>query len=174
MLLPAIRASSMVTIIPEFIDPTYINVDFYTKIKFNILKTLSSQAVMESAVKLTIKNYLDSISSFNLDYLDSYLSGLITATDPGIISVNISKQVGFKLTPLINVETNFKKLLNNSVVKGTVTSNKFRIYTDSLHTVYIKEILTKELIVSNTTTGVAETLQYIGLYTEEGILVKEI
>jgi hypothetical protein len=174
ILLPAIKASSMITIIPEFVDPTYINVDFTTSIKFNTLKTLSSQAVMESLVKATVKNYLDSISSFNLDYLDSYLSGLIAATDPGIVSVDINKKVGFKLTPLINVETTFSKLLQNAVLPGSVTSNQFNIYTDSLHKVFIKEIASKVDIIINANTGVAETVQYLGLYTEDLILVKEI
>lgn len=168
---PAIKNSSILTVLPEFVDPTYTNLEFSTKIKFNPLKTTMSQIGVETSIKNTIINYIDGISTFNQDYLESTLLSKISDIDSGIISVFVDKTVGFKMSPIIGVESNHLRSINNQIIQGSIKSTKFVTYTDSQHIVTIKEIPGKFTTIS--TVGAIEIIASLGMY-ENDILIKEI
>jgi hypothetical protein len=170
---PVVKSASLMTITPEFVDPTYTELSFITKIKFNQFNTTSSQFVVESAIKSTISNYISSISTFNKDYLESTLISKIVGLDSGIISVSIDKHVGFKMTPILGIETNHIKNINNEILGGSISSTKFKTYTDSECIVTIAEIVGKSYQTTNSS-GVTSTIQSLGLFTEDGVLVKDI
>lgn len=170
---PAIKSASVMTVIPEFIDPDYICVEFTTNIKFNPNKTVTKIFSIENTVKTIISNYISSISSFNLDYLETKLITDMIGLDPGIITVNIEKLVGFKISPITNVDTVYSKQILNPIKQGTLSSTKFNVYYDTLQEVSILETIGKTTTVQNSL-GQLDTLQYIGVYTSTGILVKDI
>lgn len=172
LIAPAIRQSSLLTILPEFVDPTYTNLEFITRIKFNPSKTTSTQLGIETEIKDTVADYLTSISTFNIDYLESSLQSRISEIDSGIMSVAITKRVGFKMTPIIGVVSSHIRTINNSIVQGSIKSTKFIAYYDGPHTVVIKEIPNKYTMVTNTD-GSIVNIAALGLY-ENAQLIKEI
>lgn len=173
VLAPAIKSASPMTIRPEIVDPSYTYLDFYTKIKFNPNKTTTSQVDVENGIRYTIINYIDSISQYNTNYLESKLSSDIMALDAGISSVDIDKRGYVKLSPQIGVETSHSRRTNNPIIGGSISSTKFIVNYDTPKTVGIKEISGKSYYSSNSK-GISEILQPLGLYTIDGILVREI
>jgi hypothetical protein len=172
VLTPAIRESSILTILPEFVDPTYTNLEFVTKIKFNPLKTVMQQIGVETSIKNTIINYIDEISVFNMDYIESRLLSKISEIDAGIISVHIDKKIGFKMTPIIGIESNHIRNLNTGIVRGSIKSTKFVTYLDGTYSVSIKEIPDKYTDLLNAD-GSTSKIATLGMYSGS-ILVKEI
>lgn len=171
---PAIRANSLMTIGVEYVDPTYLDLQFVTNVKFNSNKTTRTKSEVEILIKEAISYYVNSISTFNKDYLESSLTAKLMSIDAGIVSVSLSKRVSYKLTPLIGVESNYIKSIDNAIVAGTILSNKFNIiYKNDITPVYIKEITDQTIKVSNLdkTTSIRSA---IGLYSENNILMKEI
>lgn len=173
VLTPVIRDSSILTVIPDFVNPTYTNLEFNTKIKFNPIKTILPQIDVSTSIKNSIFNYITEISSFNRDYLESELMTKIINVDPGIVSVSIDKLVGFKMTPIIGIESNHIRSINNEIVQGSIKSTKFITYSvDSQHSVIIKEVPDKISSIINTD-GSTSFVAYLGLYSGS-ILIKEI
>lgn len=173
-IIPSLRKSSMMTVIPEIIDPNYISMEFISRIKFNSTKSTTSQFVVEGQVKTAVIDYINSISKFKNDFLQSNLITKILSTNPGIVAANVSKNIGFKVAPLINRETTYVKNVNNSIRSGSVKSTKFKVYWDGqIQVVSIKEITGKKESVTDVN-GKATTVQYLGLYSDTGILVREI
>lgn len=156
---PYIRKNSVITVAPVFVDPEYIYMDFTTTIKFNPNKTQSTQGAVETSIKNTIFDHVESISRFNTDYLESTLSSRLLALDSGIVSVDVDKKIGFKLFPIERVDTNFKKNINQNIIPGTISSSNFNFYyLNEVYSVNIKEVLT---------TGDFTTL---GLYSQDKLL----
>jgi len=172
-ILPAVKSASLMTITPEFVDPTYTLLSISTKLKFNQYKTVSSQPSIEGLVKSAIVAYVDSISFFGGDYLESNLLSNLSSIDPGILSVGISKTVCFRLSPMLGTQTTHIKNLNMSVISGTVKSTKFYTYVDIPILVTILEIPGKSTIATDTS-GNMFTTNSLGLFTESGVLLKEI
>lgn len=169
---PVIRQSSLLTILPEFVDPTYTNLEFITRIKFNPSKTTSTQSNIELTIKEVVKDYVDSIATFNIDYLESTLQNKISEIDSGIVSVSIDKRVGFKMTPIIGVMSTHMRTINNTIEAGSIKSTKFIAYYEGQRTVVIKEIPDSQVDLVNND-GSKSTLVALGLY-DNSTLIKEI
>lgn len=171
---PLLKKYSVRTIGHVFVDPAYTNLNFTTKLKFNPNNSNNSKFGVETLVKSKIISYVNSISEFGMDYLESELLNQISTIDTGISSVSISKTVGFRLTPLLNTEVRHQKNINNKIVRGTITSSKFNIYINgSITTVKIKEIPNTDTNYT-TSTGTVNVLSGIGLYTISGTLLRDI
>ena len=171
---PVLRKYSVMSIIPEFVDPEYTFLSFNTRVKFNISKSTSSQSTMEYAVKSEVANYINSISKFNADYLESTLLTNIVNADSGIVSADITKKLGFKVSPIFGKETTFSKYTNNAIVPGSISSTLFNILHDGEYTtVSINEVPGKSLSVKTVSGGI-EVIDTLGLYTKTGELLKEI
>ncbi len=162
-LLPAVKSACMMTVVPEFVDPSYTHLEFTTRIKFNSQKTMSTKISVESAIKAAIISHVQTISSYNQDYLESKLASIIGALDPGIASVDIDKRIGFRISPILNVDVAHSKAINNAIISGTISSTKFKSYYDNLETTSIKELPNQ-----------TSTLAKLGLYSDSGVLIKEI
>lgn len=174
VIVPTLRKTGVLTITPEIVDPSYVFLSFLTKLKFNKSKTSSTQQLVEAAVKNQVKSYIEKISAFNTDYLNSDLSALIKQVDPGIVSVNISKNVSFTVKPLIAVSTNYTKDIANRIVEGTVVSTKFTVINgNGVSNVTIKEIPGRTQNITQSD-GTTIQLASLGTYTDTGELVAEI
>jgi hypothetical protein len=174
VILPALKKTSLLTVTPAFVDPTYTILNFATKIKFNQNKTTLSKYAIESAIKGIVIDYVDSISTFNTDYLHSVLVKSIGDIDAGISSVDVSKTVGFKLSPLIGVESRHIKNINNSIVAGSILSSKFNVYIDSaVVAVQIKPI-ESSVVVMIDSSGVSQVVYRLGLYNSDSVMMKDI
>jgi hypothetical protein len=172
VILPEIRSVSLLTVSPTFVDPTYTSIDFLTKVKFNERRTVSTTAFIDYNVRATVRDYVGAISQFNGDYLEAGLINKISNIDIGISSVDIIKSVGFKMTPLIGLETRFLKNINNAIVPGTIQSSKFQVYINTLKTVTIKEV-PDSIVQKMNVSGGYDMVSSLGIYDSIG-LVKAI
>ena len=170
---PVLKSNSLLTVGIEYVDPTYLDLQFVTRIKFNNNKTTLTKFNVEILVRNSIIAYVSSISTFNKDYLQSTLISNITKLDSGISSVSIEKKLGFKLTPFLGVMSNHTKVIGNQISVGTVISNKFYTLIEGVSVlVYIKEIPDSFEQIKN----IDSTITYLnglGLYSDN-ILVKKI
>jgi hypothetical protein len=129
---------------------------------------------MEYAVKSEVANYINSISKFNADYLESTLLTNIVKADSGIVSADIIKKLGFKVSPIFGKETTFSKYTNNAIVPSSISSTLFNILHDGEYTtVSINEVPGKSVSVKTVSGGI-EVIDTLGLYTKTGELIKEI
>lgn len=167
VIIPELKKHTMLTITPVIVDPEYISVEFVTKIKFNKFKTVRDSNDIVLLVTKTIKTYMDSLLSFNLNYYQSNLLYQITNLDPGIISINMRKKVGFNIRPLIGVNTMLEASISNKIKENSITSDKFDCLINN--TIYnncsIKGI--SDIIDSNSN-------QSLGVYSGGNILITSV
>ena len=163
---PVIRATSPMTISLEFVDPDYLNIFFNTVVKFNPTKSIFTRFDISQKIKSVLVSYIGTLTEFNKDYMGSYASTSLMAIDPGIISVNVSKRVGFKFSPLVGVVTTCIRSVNNKIVLGSIRSTKFVVNNGSgVISALIQEIPNNTIMVS----GVRH--QSLGLYSDMGFIV---
>jgi len=120
-------------------------------------------------LKNTVDSYIDSISIFDTDYINSNLISSIQSLDIGISGVNINKTLGFNISPYLGIEVNHIKVSNNAVVPGSVSSTKFKTFVESEKIVTIKEIPNSTFIKI----GSVHSHNYLGMYSDD-TLVKNI
>ena len=173
ILTPLLRKYSLLTIAPVFVDPSYLYFAASTKIKFSINKTTTNSLEIEGRVKSTIIEYINSISQFNTDYLESVMVSSISNLDAGIVSVSVDKTVSIKLDPLLGVVVSHKGSVNNRILPGSIRSTKFNTFTDVSTVVSIREIPGKVTISTNNLGKIRE-LQSVGLYTVDNLLMEDI
>lgn len=158
VIIPELRKTSMMTILPEIVEPYYTMMEFTSKVKFDASRTTRTSDVVSATVAATVSEYVNSISVFNGDYLEARLIGEIMNSDTSIQSVDVVKKFGFDEIAPLNVETRVSYMLNNPVVPGSLTTNKFRVVlTNGSFIVMMKDL-----------NGV------IGLYDETNSLIQEI
>ena len=166
---PVLKTLSILTVSPELIDPDYTYLELTTNIKFNSDKTTVDKNTISTLTKTCVMNYINSISKFETDFINLVLIQNISALDSGIISVDVSKNAGFVITPSCGIQINYSKSLNNVISLGTVESSKFNVLKDDSYiTVSIKEIYGSTY--TNYNNGVVETITKLGLYSDLGFV----
>ena len=141
ILLPEIKKYSVLTLTPEFVDPFYLDIELITTLKYNPNNTTLSKNEIVSEVKLQVYNYVSNVSVFNSDYINSDLISRLLLINSSIESVDITKKVGFKISPLVNKNVKFVKNLDNPIAPGSIYSTKFNININGTITIaHIKDI----------------------------------
>lgn len=141
ILIPEIKKYSVLSLTPEFVDPFYLDIELVTNLKYNPNNTTISKNEIISEAKIQIYNYVSNISVFNSDFINSDLITRLSQINISVESVDISKKIGFKISPLLNKNVRFLKILDNSIVQGSVYSSKFNINVNGIITVaHIKDI----------------------------------
>jgi hypothetical protein len=126
----------VVSITPEFVDPEYIYVNLTTQIKFNTKITTYSATDIQNLVNKTITNYFtNNLQKFNDDFIFSYLSRLVDASDKSIIGNLTTVRLQKRITPSIGSSTNNYNGTNtikfrNKLVPASFTSTRF-VTTDT-------------------------------------------
>lgn len=134
-----LKARNIVSITPEIVDPTYIELEIETTVYYNKAKTLKSAEQLVSSVSQIIKNYRDiNLNEFNGAFRMSKLSSAIDSSDSGIVS-NITKFTAYvDVTPKYLTFGEYIINFNNPIYKSnsgdSVISKGF--FIDSTNTVY--------------------------------------
>lgn len=142
-----IKGKSLVSIIPEIVDPDILNIVVKTVAYYNPKLTTRSSDTIKSIIVDTIKNYnTANLNKFDSVFRESALSTLIDTSESSIVS-NITKiQLKYRLKPSFNVNTKYIFSLNNPVFRPTsiqnagisLTSSGFKI-AGSTDTHYIED-----------------------------------
>jgi hypothetical protein len=119
-----IKGKSLVSIIPEIVDPEILYISVNSNVYYNPKETTRSIDTIKSIVVDIIKNYnTANLNKFDAVFRESALSTLIDTSENSIVS-NITKiKLKYLLTPQFNTNTKYTFSLNNPIYRPTSTQN---------------------------------------------------
>lgn len=127
-----IETKNVLTVIPEFVDPDYIDIRLTVEVHFNSLLTELSSSAIENQVRSVIEDFGDNeLEKFDKKFRSSKLSSAIDETNDSILgntfTVNMSKTVEIDTSNRTGYEIKFaNRILElNSSNAPTVTSTDF-------------------------------------------------
>jgi hypothetical protein len=125
-----LKEYSILNIVPEIIDPSFLYLDIQSFVYYDSRKTKNIPQVIENKVKNTIINFgtNNDLDKFNGKFKYSKLVGVIDDVDKGITSnitrVKMRKNIKF----LSNIFATYKICYGNRISKNTeLVSNGFKI-----------------------------------------------
>jgi len=135
-----IKAKGVVTIVPEIVDPTYIELDLSTTVYYNPNNTSRSREQLKVAVIQAIEKYnQDYLEKFDGAFRYSKFSAIVDNVDQSISS-NITKfRLFCEIVPKYNVASTYTLNLVNPIYTEGVPEESFLstgFYIDSTDKVY--------------------------------------
>jgi hypothetical protein len=131
---------NVVSVIPEIVDPEFINISLDVKVYFNERETTRTAAEIETIVTNTIFDYDDSdLQNFDGVFRFSKLSRLIDECEQGILNNITTVTIRRKLQPRYNVSAQYLLNIINPIYtaglpEGAVTTTGFYISgSDDIH-----------------------------------------
>jgi hypothetical protein len=134
-----LKTRNIVSITPEIIDPTYIELEIESTVYYSKSKTTKSEDQIVTSVTNVIKNYRDvNLNEFNSAFRMSKLTSAIDASDSAIVS-NITKFTAYvDVTPKYltfgEYNINFENPVYQSPAGGSINTTGF--FIDSTDTIY--------------------------------------
>lgn len=139
-----LKNTSVVTITPVFLDPTYLNIELNITIYYNPNVTNLSSADLTSAVTAVVWNYNNTtLQKFDSIFRYSKLLGLIDNVNTSIMSNITSLSVNTQINVAYNTQTTYTFSIENpiytsGVPENSVISNGFYIL-GSTEIYYLKD-----------------------------------
>jgi hypothetical protein len=123
-----INPYKMVTIIPEFINPEYINVELNVVAYYDPTLTAKSAGDLITSITSTML-YMNvtELQQFNRILRGSYVSRKVEEVDPCITSCVPRMKMHRTVTPIYNVATNYDINIGNPFEAGSIISTPFFI-----------------------------------------------
>ncbi len=134
------------SILPEFVDPTYIYVTLMVDYIFNPLLTKLTETELSSLIFSSINDYNDNtLSKFNNVYYNSDITTLAKNVDPSILSITTKNVAKKHVDIILSIINNYSISFNSGIyhphtlhqtreLTGIVTTNSFKIVgSDSIY-----------------------------------------
>lgn len=136
-----LKNSGVVSITPEFVDPSFLYVALEMLIKFDETKTTNSSATLKNLAMVKIDNYFSLlIRKFNQLFTRSNLLKEIQSIDSAIESIVIDIYVSHKATVIEQSSQGIEFTYNNKIIPSSFSSNKISIEINQIaYDVYIKD-----------------------------------
>jgi len=132
-----LKSKQGITIIPEFVDPTYFYVNITADIVYNSSLTTISSEQVKSQVNTAITDYFSTnLQKFNKSYIHSALTNSILAKNSSITSALVNLKLQRRIIPTLNTinifsgDTSIK--FRNSLKPGSITSSYFYTVINSV------------------------------------------
>jgi hypothetical protein len=117
---------NVVSVIPEIVDPEYINIALEVNVYYNEQETTKTASEIATLVRQTILAYNDSdLQKFDGIFRFSKLSKLIDETDPAIVSNITNVLLRRNLQPRYNVSAQYMLNLINPIYYSGVAEESF-------------------------------------------------
>ena len=117
---------NVVSITPEFIDPTYVELEVKTSVYYNKNRTTRSSDQLKAAVFETITSYASTnLKKFSGVFRMSKFSTSIDATDQSILSNITTFKAYVEVTPKYNIYGEYKLNLANPIYSEGVPEEAF-------------------------------------------------
>jgi hypothetical protein len=118
---------NVVSVIPEIVDPEYINIALNVTVYYNEQDTTKSAADISTLVRQTIISYNDSdLQTFDGVFRYSKLSRLIDETDPAIVNNITTVLLRRNMTPRYNVSAQYLLNMINPIYYSGVAEESFQ------------------------------------------------
>ena len=118
---------NVVSVIPEIVDPEYINIALNIAVYYNEQDTTKTAAEIATLVRQTVVAYNDSdLQTFDGVFRYSKLSRLIDETDPAIVNNIMTVLLRRKMTPRYNVSAQYLLNMINPIYYSGVAEESFQ------------------------------------------------
>lgn len=127
-----LRNQNLVTIQPEFVDPTYLFVVPKIEIQYDPSTTVKNADTLLQQVESTLTNFNNNnLSIFNTNYYESTLIDMLNNIDDSVVAVSIDTTMQKRFIPYTDRNSQYSLLFNNQVYhphhghKYALTSSSF-------------------------------------------------
>ncbi|MDX1532734.1 MAG: hypothetical protein R3230_00850 [Nitrosopumilaceae archaeon] len=154
---------NVVTITPQVVDTSYIDIDLNTQIIFNNKVTKKTFGEIKSIVSDIIESYADKILDFDSYYNNSELIDLIRAGDNSIESVELDKTVYVTQSSVQNTLNKYSINFKNEIEEGSLVVSNIKTDINSIsETIYDSDgiIYNRRVINGNTVDVNIGTINY--------------
>lgn len=118
-----IKPISVMTVVPNIVDPDYTYININSNVLFDSKKTLLTSKQIMNKVKTAINNYSTNyLNTFNSTFSSSVLSQEIQSCDKSIISNDFTIKVGKKFYPSLTTPQTYVLYYNTPLERGSVFS----------------------------------------------------
>jgi hypothetical protein len=146
-----INPISVLTVQPTLVDPDYTYLNITANVLYDPNKTNLTSTQIQNKVKTAILNFTNSsLNTFNSTFLATDVNDAVKASDPSIITNELSLRVQKKFYPTLTVPSSYKLYFGTKLEKGMfqsgVTSSPAMDFrdpenlTNTLTSVYIEEL----------------------------------
>lgn len=161
-----LKSKQGITIIPEFIDPTYFYVNITADIVYNSSITTLSSDQIKTQVNTAITEYFSAnLQKFNKEYIHSALTNSILAKNSAITSALVSLKLQRRIIPTLNTtnlftgDTSIK--YRNPLKPGSILSSYFYISVGGVSTLVKITDLPNDTPPSDTGSGVLRLVNVV-------------
>lgn len=139
-----LKAKNVLTISPEFVDPTYIWINLNVTVRYKYLQTTKSSSQIAQLAQDAIVNYFNTnLQKFNSNFVLSKLTGMIDSSDSSIIGNSITVQVQKRIEPTLNSQQSHTLNFGTRLHPNDIVSTNFYIDVNGTPTlVRIKDLQT--------------------------------
>lgn len=121
-----IRPRSVVSILPEFVDPIETFIGLNVSVNYNKNNTSLTSSRIESEVRSTIQNFfVNNVNKLQKNFYYSKLLSSVVATTQSIFSASIQLQVHKRIPVILGVSDNYTVRFNTPLDRETVFSTNF-------------------------------------------------
>lgn len=152
----------VVTIIPEFVDASYIELEVDAVVYYDKTQTILDAEAIRTRVMSAIITYNDNdLKLFNKIFRSSVLARAIEDTEQSIVSSVIRLKIYRNVSPVFNVSNKYDVNLGNPIVPKSFKTNGF--YTGTTNELFfIEDDGNGTLKMFSNATGVKQYLQDVG------------
>ena len=135
-----LKPNNVVSVTPEILDPTYMELEINTTVYYNKNKTTRSIDDIKNSVISAITKYRDdNLKKFDGIFRMSRFSAAIDNCDQAIVSNITTHRVFCEMTPKYNISADYKLNIVNPIYNERVPEEAFKssgFYLDNTSTVY--------------------------------------
>lgn len=146
-----IRPISVLTVEPTLVDPDYTYFKLTANVLYDPKKTTLTATQIQNKVKTAIINFTTtSLNTFNSTFLETDVNDVVKASDPSIITNELSIQVQKKFFPSLTIPGSYSLFFGTKLAKGMfqsgITSSPAMSFRDPenlsniITNVYIEEL----------------------------------
>ena len=171
-----IEKYKVISVIPEFVDPQFINVELNVTAYYDRTITTKTDKTISSAINTNIIGYNNlNLKKFNRILRQSVISRITENSDPSVISSVIRTKLHRAVNVVYSVDNVYELTLGNPITAGTILSTGFYVANNS-NAFYIDDdgqgnlILFSNISGSRTSFGVIGSVNYDSGYMKFGPL----
>lgn len=135
-----LKPNNVVSVTPEILDPTYMELEINTTVYYNKNKTTRSIDDIKNSVISAITKYRDdNLKKFDGIFRMSRFSAAIDNCDQAIVSNITTHRIFCEMTPKYNISADYKLNIVNPIYNERVPEEAFKstgFYLDNTSTVY--------------------------------------
>lgn len=136
-----IRPRSVLSLLHEFVDPTYLYVGLDIKVNYDPRITPFSASQIESIVTNTVESYFENeLSTLDKKFYFARLVNKIQTTHNAILGTLIDMRLQRRIIPILNTHENLKFYFTTMIEPNSFRSTNFTTtISDTTYTAYVQD-----------------------------------